>query len=321
VLFRSLEGDRWDGIAVKPAPVTPAAPQPNNLPGVFACPKCPRCRKTMEFCYSGDDPTPPTTPPPVAPPPPALQGGPAPALSGDVSLYSGSGENRGHPNVTWNITRNAQQMDITIKLMLGTKTAGVWDSVKEFKLIDRLLNTNNQVAASPADWWLEAPVSPGNHMELWHSFRLDALVGAANLGTLPATIQIGVQLGNAAWGLIHLLAGHATAVRNVGSGYDIKAFGESQVDVYRTVLLLQSGMRRFDNNSITHIYHDSPDKLVIKGSNAGMIVVTQKNKVMNGSPVYSITTIYNTQSSQTLGKKIYCGKCGINRDINNCKHT
>jgi hypothetical protein len=116
-----LEGDRWDGIAVKPAPVTLAAPPPNNLPGVFACPKCPRCRKTMEFCYSGDDPTPPTTPPPVAPPPPALQGGPAPALSGDVSLYSGSGENRGHPNVTWNITRNAQQMDITIKLMLGTK--------------------------------------------------------------------------------------------------------------------------------------------------------------------------------------------------------
>ena len=205
--------------------------------------------------------------------------------------------------MTWDITRNAQQMDITIKLMLGKKTAGVWDSVQEFKLIDRLLDTN-QVAA-PADWWLEAPVSPGNHMELWHSFRLDALVGAANLGTLPATIQIGVQLGNAAWGLIHLLAGHATAVRNVGPDYDIQAFGKPQVDVYRTVLLLQSGMRRFDNNSITHIYHDSTkNKLVIKGSNAGIIVVTQKNKVMNGSPVYSITTIYNADTAFG-GNEIY----------------
>ena len=32
---------------------------------------------------------------------------------------------------------------------------------------------------------------------------------------------------------------------------------------------------------------------MIKGSNAGTIVVTQKNKLMNGSPVYSVTTIYN----------------------------
>ncbi len=288
-----------DGVTIKPAPRKLAAPQPNNLPGVFACPRCPDCHKTMEFYDSGifADPL------PIAPPPPALPGGPP--LSGDVSLYSGSGENSGHADVTWDITRNAQQMDITIKLMLGKKTAGVWDSEQEFKLIDRLLNTN-QVAASPADWWLEAPVSPGNHMELWHSFRLDTLVGgAANLGTLPATIQIGVQLGNAAWGLIHLLAGHAKAVRNVGKEYDIEAFGENKVDVYRTVLLLQSGMRRFDNNSITHIYHTpAKNKLVIKGSNAGTIVVTQKNKLMNGSPVYSVTTIYNADKAFG-GNEIY----------------
>jgi hypothetical protein len=42
-------------------PVTLATPQPNNLPGVFAYPKCRRqgCGKTMEFCYSGDDANPP----------------------------------------------------------------------------------------------------------------------------------------------------------------------------------------------------------------------------------------------------------------------
>jgi len=51
-------------------PVTLATPQPNNLPGVFAYPKCRRqgCGKTMEFCYSGDDANPPLTPPPVGRP-------------------------------------------------------------------------------------------------------------------------------------------------------------------------------------------------------------------------------------------------------------
>jgi len=84
-------------------------------------------------------------------------------------------------------------------------------------------------------------------------------------------------------------------VRNVGKKYDIdKPFNDNKVDVYRAVILMQSGMRRFDINSITHIYHDSTkNKLVIKGANSGIIVVTQTNKVMNGFPVYSVTTMYN----------------------------
>jgi hypothetical protein len=287
-----------DGVTIKPDPVKVAAPQPNNLPGVFAYPRCPDCHKTMEFYDSGKF----ADPLPIAPPPPGELGG-AP-LSGDISLYSGSGANTGHPNVTWNIIRNAKQMDITIKLMLGKPKAGLWDSVQAFKLSDRLLDTN-QVAASPADWWLQAPLK----MELWHSFSLVTLLGAANLGTLPATIQIGVQLGNAAWGLIHLLAGHSKAVRNVGNNYiDFNLQGDElnhhEVNIYKTMLLLESGMRRFDTNSITHVYHDSTkNKLVIKGDNSGIIVVTQTNKVMNGFPVYSVTTIYNANSA--FGKQIY----------------
>ena len=258
----------------------------------------------MEFYDSGNS----KTPLPIAPPPPNAL--PLPPLSqADIPVYSGSGNNPGHgPGhgpVTWEITRNAARMDITIKIMLGVKTGGAWNSVQEFKLIDRLLDTT-QPAVSKEDWWLKAPVSPGNDMELWHSFKLDTLVGATNLGTLPATIQIGVQLGNAAWGLIHLLAGHADAVRNIGP-YTIEAFGDNKVDVYRTMLSLQSGMRRFDNASITHIYHDpTKNKLLIKGSNAGMIVVTQTNAQINGSPLYSITTIYNTQASAFGGNEIFC---------------
>jgi hypothetical protein len=296
-----LEGVGWDGIAVKPDPYKVAARQPNNLPGVFACPKCPICGKTMEFYDSGYG----KTPLPFAPPPPNANELALPNLSrNDIPVYSGSGVNKGHPPVTWEITRNAAQMDITIKIMRGVRP--FWSSVQEFKLIDRLLDTT-QNAVSKEDWWLKAPVSPGNDMELWHSFSLDALIGQArpaNLGTLPATIQIGVQLGTSAWGLIHLLAEHAQAVRNVGP-YEIQATGNNKVDVYRTMLSLQSGMQRFDNASITHIYHDQANnKLVIKGSNAGKIVVTQKNKVMNGSPVYSVTTIYNDDKASG-GVEIY----------------
>ena len=96
-------------------PVTLAAPQPNNLPGVFACPRCPDCHKTMEFYDSGKF----ADPLPIAPPPPGELGG-AP-LPGDISLYSGNGANTGHPNVTWNIIRNAQEIPFPLCRALGSR--------------------------------------------------------------------------------------------------------------------------------------------------------------------------------------------------------
>ena len=79
-------------------------------------------------------------------------------------------------------------------------------------------------------------------------------------------IDIGVKLGNAAFGLIHLLAGHAAAVRNVGP-YAVASTGDQRDDVYRTLVSLQSGMQRFDQASIKRINYDpASDKFLIKGT-------------------------------------------------------
>jgi hypothetical protein len=278
-------------------PVKYSTKQPDNMPGVLASPKCPTCHRTMELYNSGNaaadvQPVPPVPPPlPNAPVLPKIS-------SAEIAVYSGSGMNPGHEQVTWEITRNAAQMDMTIKLMLGYCTAGNWGSVKHFKVVDGLLNTSQ--GGAKEDWWLNAPLTVSADKALWHSFNLGALIGAHNLGTLPATIEIGVKLGNAAFGLIHLLAGHDKAVRNVGP-YTVASLGEANDDVYRTMLSLQSGMRRFDNLTIAEIHHDpAKDKLLIKGTESGFIVVTRTA----GSPRYAITTVYNTQSP-TFGNKIY----------------
>jgi hypothetical protein len=274
-------------------PVKYSTPQP-VIKGVLASPKCPACGRTMELYDSGAAPM---DLRPVPPPLPNIQHAPnIPNL--EVAVYSGSGTNPGHGQVTWEITRNAARLDMTIKVMLGVKMGGNWSSVQEFKLADGLLDRTQPGAKE--DWWLNAPLSPGGDKALWHSFKMDALVSAHNLGTLPPTLEIGVKLGNAAFGLIHLLAGHASSVRNVGP-YKVESSGDRSDDVYRTLLALQSGMQRFKTESIREMYHDPiKDKLLIKGSDSGLIVVTRKP----GDPRYAITTVYNTQSP-VFGNKIY----------------
>lgn len=275
-------------------PVQYAAAQPNNLVGVYACPNCPDCGKTMEFYDYGTQPT------DSRPVPPPMKDLPkSPRLSrAEVAIYSGTGMNPGHGRVTWEITRNAAAADMTIKVMCGENRGGNYDSAYTFKLVDGLLDTAQD--GEKKDWWLNAPFNTTTDKALWHSFDLKLLIGEANLGALPPTIEIGVKLGNSAFGLIHLLAGHATAVRNVGP-YVIGTSGDRRDDVYRELLSLQSGLRRFSRTSIEEIYYDEGNnKLLIKGSHSGLIVVTRTE----GSPRYSITTIYNTQLGR-FGNRIY----------------
>lgn len=275
-------------------PVKYAAAQPNNMVGVYASPNCPSCGKTMEFYDYGPQPT---DPRPVPPLPPDVVA--PPRLSrAEVEIYSGSCYNPGHGRVTWEITRNAAAADMTIKVMCGENRGGNYDSVYSFKMADGLLDTGQN--GDKKDWWLKAPISRNPDKTLWHSFDLKSLVGQENLGSLPAEIEIGVKLGNGAFGLIHLLAGHATAVRNVGP-YAVAMSDDRRDNVYRELLSLQSGLERFRTASIREINYDAVNnKLLLTGSHSGLIVITRTA----GSPRYSITTIYNTQSA-TFGNRIY----------------
>lgn len=249
----------------------------------------------MAFYDHGDLPA---DPRPVPPPAPVL--GPVPTLSTEEDpVYSGHCQNPGHGLVTWRITRNPAKADMTIRIMCGEQIGGNYRSDHTFKLAYSLLDTPQ--GGDKKDWWLNAPSKrTGAHGTVWHSFDLRSLIGQENLGTLPAVVEIGVKLGNGAFGLIHLLAGHAAAVRNVGP-YTISTPDDRRDDVYRELLSLQSGLQRFETRSISEIYHDdSTNKVLIKGSHSGLIVVTRTE----GSPRYSITTVYNTQS-HPFGNRIY----------------
>jgi hypothetical protein len=261
--------------------------------GVYASPNCPACGKTMAFYDYG---TQPADPRPVPPPLPDL-GKPSRLSTNDIDIYSGNCTNPGHGLVTWEITRNAAAGDMTIRIMCGPKGGGNYVSDYTFKLADGLLAAQN---GDKKDWWLNAPFSAKADKAVWYSLDLKSLIGEAKLGGLPAVIEIGVKLGNGAFGLIHLLAGHAGAVRNIGS-YKIDVPADKRDDVYRTLLSLQLGLQRFSTTSISEIYYEETSKkLLIKGSHSGFVVITRTD----GSPRYSITTLYNTESS-LFGNKIY----------------
>lgn len=232
-------------------------------------------------------------------PPPRPDASPAPEISkAEVAIYSGSGMNPGHGLVTWEISRNALKMDMTVLLKLGQPRGGNYDSRQEFKLADGLLDTSQ--SGNEENWWLNAPMTTGTDKAVWYEVDLSRLLGAAKPAALPATLQIGVKLGNAAFGMIHLLAGHAKSVRNVGP-HTVFTTGDRRDDIYRTLLSLQSGMERFKTESITQINYDAAnDKLLINGANHGRIVVARRP----GSPRFAITTIYNT-SGPAFGNKIY----------------
>ena len=272
-----------------------AAAQPAGLPGTFASPMCPRCGKTMEYYDSGDLASDPRPVPPPRPTPEKL-----PKLSAaEVPLYSGSDINPGHGLVTWEITRNAAKADMTITLNLGVKTGGQYDATHVFKLADGLLQVG--AANDQENWWINAPFSRGVDKAVWHSLDLAGMATRAIPGVaLPGQIDSGVKLGKARFGLIHLLAGHARSVRNVGA-YSIDTDGIKGVDAYVPMLALQSGMRRFDQAQITRINYDSArNKFLLQGQYSGLIVVTRTP----GSPRHAITTLYNTTDT-AFGQRVF----------------
>lgn len=283
-------------------PAKYSAAQPNNMPGVFASPMCALCGKTMEYYDSGalpDDPR------PVPPPRPMAAQLATPRLSAaEQPIYSGSGQNPGHGQVTWTITRNAAKSEMTILLELGEKIAGQYEATHRFKLADGLLVVGQ--ANDQENWWVNAPYMMGQDKAVWHTIDLNRMMTRPIQGVqLPPRIEIGIKLGNARFGMIHFLSGHARTTRNVGDhGIDMTGFTpkeRGQMDAFVPLLSLQTGMKRFEQDQITRINFDHlQNKFVVQGQNAGLMVVTRRL----GTPRYALTTLYNT-SNQAGGTRIF----------------
>ncbi len=265
-------------------PVTYAAEQPKGLPGVFASPLCPTCKRTMEWYSSGDGEVAPSVPPNAPPAPPFVVGTKPKAVK--IPIYNGSGKNPGHPDVTWEIYKMGLFGDILIQLHLGKCQAGTWDSSQKFAMSHDLLTVPQ--AGPEKDWWLSAPDNRYANRATWHEINLRSLCGQSKPAVLPDILEIGVKLGNSYFGLIHLLAGHAASVRATGP-YKVDAEGTG-ADSYRTIVLLGAGMQRFKFDSILKITYDPTlDKMLIKGSHSGLIVLQRQG---NGAR-FSITTMFN----------------------------
>jgi hypothetical protein len=276
-------------------PVTYAAVVNDHAPLAYASPLCPTCHKTMQHYGRGNalatPPLPPDGPAPVFAVPQALP-------DVDAPIYNGWGMNPGHGKVTWEIFHNLAKMELTIVLKFGDFVANSWDSVKRFRMVDGTLNLGQ--GGNRRDWWLGSPFKANPNIEVWHSFSLINLVGPAGLGGAPGVIDIGVKLGDAVFGLIHLLSGHSDSILKIGTLTVTKADIPKDNEL-RTIVSLQAGMARFDEASIRRIRYDvTEDKFLIEGAFSGFIVLRR----MPGDPRYAITTMYN-KNPKPFGIALY----------------
>lgn len=270
-----------------PQPVKHAVPQLPGMPDTYAAPGCPSCGRTMERYDTG---TLPSDPRPVPPPRPAPA--PPPRLSrAEVTIYEGAGQNPGHGMIDWTVSRNAAKADLTVRIGIN-KVGGAYGSLLFYKAADGLID--NPQPGQKEDWWVTAPGRVTADKHVWFALDTTKLpLDRSRLAVLPdPVIRIGVKLGNAAFGLIHLLSGHNKSVRAVGS-HKVETSGDRRDDIYVTILSLQTGLKRFAPENLKSIRSDpTHTKLQLKGSDSGFVVLTRQP----GATRYSITTIYNTAS-------------------------
>jgi hypothetical protein len=276
-----------------------AAAQPNNMPGVYATPSCATCGKPMQFYGTGTSPTDTSAVPPPLPQPYVVPK----AQTAANTVYDGTGMNPGHGRVTWKISQNEAMLSMTVDLKLGEYVGGSYSSEQKFKMIDGLLDIKQ--GGEKQNWWLKSPTPPFRDApDVWHRIRLRDLVDVAALNKPPEVMDMGVKLGNAAFGMIHFLAGHAASLKKIGEFTVMKGEQLAQDDqLYVTMLSVQSGMGRFETNAIQQINYDAVnDKFLIAGSNSGLIVLQGDHQ----GGRYSVTTTYNTSAGiKSFGDKIY----------------
>lgn len=166
---------------------------------------------------------------------------------------------------------------------------------------------------NPANWLVNPPHQlAGGGANCWYAFRRTLPVYAhlgvqlSNAAPLPLQIDIAMKLGNHAFGLIHLLAGHHDNARTLASARGTMVDGvlmpnvmntaDTEDDSYRTVMGVQALVAQlFAPGAIQQInlVNDGGVKWLFLGESGGklaLMVVT----IVAGIP--SVTTIYLTKS-------------------------
>ena len=258
----------------------------SQVEGAYASPACQNAtchRATMQLIGSGVAP--------VAPPPlPGPVAGPA-VLPGEVEVYAGNGIHHGRI-LDWRVYRNEADAEVRIAWTVGGSNprearmhismlarAGViqksWGVLPPFR----------QAGTSPA-CWLSMP-SRSDRLEWLGAFH----TLPDNLAP-PATFDIRMCLGNAKFGLIHVLAGHVDDMRRWTSGV-ANVQGEA-MQAYRTILGLHRGLTELLSlSALQEIRRDDGDKWIFVGADDACLVCTRAPN----AAYLTVTTLYRREGS------------------------
>jgi hypothetical protein len=253
----------------------------SQVAGAYASPACQNAtchRATMQLIGSGAAP--------VAPPPaPGPVAGPA-GLPGDVVVCFGTGVSHGRA-LDWRVFRNQAQAEVRIVWTVGTSNER--EARMHISLLDRVGALEShwkvlppfRIAGCSAETWLTLP-SRSDPMERIGTFHQIAWAGPP-----PTQFDIRMCLGNAAFGLIHMLAGHVDDMRRWTESV-IQVEGEG-MQAYRTMQALHVGVNELlALKNLREIRRDIGDVWIFVGADDACLVCTRAPN----AAYLSVTTMY-----------------------------
>ncbi|MGI4756298.1 MAG: hypothetical protein ACRYGF_05540 [Janthinobacterium lividum] len=245
----------------------------------FAIPQCPDCHRYMQQAGEGNAPTPGVMNllgAVSAPPVPVL----TPLLDAEVVVVSGHGDHDRAGHLQYTLSKNEAKVDAKLEVKLDRKSTPY--TVRLHPGLITGATSNSQIAA---------PF--GN---CWHTIqtKTDAMERGGVLITdpapLPRAVKFGLKLGNAKFGLVHVMAGHFSDLRSFTSGVAQVAGMEE----YRSFLAMQSGLQAcLSPESLQAMYRetDRADKYVFVGLWSGKAVIVA-TRFDAADQRFDITTLY-----------------------------
>ncbi|MFO1161821.1 MAG: hypothetical protein U1E60_23495 [Reyranellaceae bacterium] len=156
----------------------------------------------------------------------------------DAPIYAGNGIDRGRL-IAWNVRQNLALQQVSIAVTVDG-SAFARPALLHATLMQR-------VGVLEEDWPIWPPIRlPQAAADCWMQLARDERL--SRLGTfsslpgvaLPASFNVCMTLGNAHFGLIHLLAGHTKTMRSMIGNNNL---AQDEVDEgYRTVQGIQAGI-------------------------------------------------------------------------------
>lgn len=268
------------------------------VPGAYASPRCDNAPcNGAQMAKIGEGAA------PVAPPP-APAAGAAPALNdADQNIYTGAGTDRGRA-ISWTVTLNEAQQQVAINLTIGTQAFGRpalmhSGQLSRAGLLEEkwLVSPSTAAVAGSPNCWMRMP-SRSEQLQRLGSFH--KIIGI----TPPAVFEVECQLGNAHFGLIHLLAGHTNAMRGyIGTDNPAQDVGD---EGYRTIQGVQAGIAHCLNiANLQMILYGGVGKWIFVGKGGAFLVT---DGLMGGS--LKVTTFYKKTGAINATDKLYWKRRG-----------